>query len=81
MNAIDTKAARLAAAHAFMLEDEDFAYDDSEARAHLAEGRSIFYIEETTPKGLVIREQPDGTRDLVALDDDGGFKVVGPVRA
>jgi hypothetical protein len=78
MNAIDPTAAKRDAAHAFMLDDEDFAYDDSEARGHLAEGRPIFYLEPNTPKGLVVRERPDGGRDLVELDDQGGYRVVGP---
>ncbi len=67
------------AAHDFMLEDEDFEDDGSEAARHLAEGRPIYYAEPETPAGLVIRESPDGSRVYVRLDGQGGLVVVGPV--
>jgi hypothetical protein len=78
MNAIDPKAAKLDAADVFMLEDEDFAYDDSEARRHLAAGRPIYYAEANTPEGLMVRESPDGRKELIQVDADGAFRVVGP---
>ncbi len=71
--------AREEVAHAFMLEDADFADDDSEARRHLAAGRPIFYVEPETPEGTVIRESPDGSRDYVQLDGHGGYRVIRPV--
>lgn len=79
MGRMDADFARQEAAHAFMMEDEDFADDDSEARRHLAAGRPIFYMEPETATGLVIREGPDGAKDYVMLDEQGGYKVVGPV--
>jgi hypothetical protein len=62
-----------------MLEDEDFAYDDSEARRHLAAGRPIYYTEASTPHGHVVRESLDGRKDLIKVEGDGSFTVVGPV--
>lgn len=79
MGKLDPSQARLDAAHAFMLEEADFADDDSEARRHLAAGRPIFYMQPDTPGGLVIRESPDGSKDFVELSDDGGYRVVRPV--
>lgn len=38
------------------------------ARAHLEAGRPIHYVEETTPDGHVIREHPDGRRELLRVD-------------
>ncbi|WP_407549688.1 hypothetical protein [Xanthomonas euvesicatoria] len=35
----------------------------------LAAGEPIYYFEDDTPEGLVIRESPDGTRVLVAYRD------------
>lgn len=78
MGKIDPTKMLLEAAHAFMLEEADFADDDSEARRHLAAGRPIFYVEPETPAGMVIRESPDGSRDYVQLDGHGGYKVVRP---
>ncbi len=79
MNAIDTKAAKLAAAHAFMLEDDDLIDDGGEARRHLAAGRPIYFADASTPCGHVVRESPDGLKELVKVEGDGAFKVVGPV--
>lgn len=39
--------------------------DDAAARAHLAAGRAIYYVEADTPRGLQIKEYPDGRRELV----------------
>jgi hypothetical protein len=75
---IDPDQARLDAAHAFMLEDDDFEDDGAEARRHLAAGRPIYYVEPGTPKGLVVRESPDGRKDLVQVDPDGSYRVIGP---
>jgi hypothetical protein len=44
------------------------AHDDgAAAKEHLAAGRAIYYREEDTPPGLVIREQPDGRREFVSF--------------
>lgn len=46
--------------------DVAFSCDEGTAvRGHLAAGRSIYYREESTPTGLVIRRNPDGSRQLV----------------
>ena len=46
--------------------------DDGEAaRSHLLAGRPVYYVEENTPKGLIVREHPDGRRDLVRMDPLG----------
>ncbi|WP_447578731.1 hypothetical protein [Achromobacter kerstersii] len=46
--------------------DAAFSCDEGSAvREHLAAGRSIYYREENTPAGLVIRRNPDGSRQLV----------------
>ena len=51
----------------------------SEARRHLEAGRPIYYMEPNTPKGLVIREYPDGRREFVRLDQNGAIEVVEPI--
>lgn len=45
--------------------------DSSAARAHLAAGREVYYVEEDTPPGLLIKEHPDGRRDLVRFHRTG----------
>jgi len=74
---IDPHQARLDAADAFMLEDEDFDDDGAEARRRLAAGLPIYYVEPDTPKGLVVRESPDGQKDLIQVDPDGAYRVIG----
>jgi len=50
--------------------------DDGEAaRAHLAAGRAIYYGEHDTPAGLVVKEYPDGRRELVRFDHLGEHRV------
>lgn len=39
------------------------------AQAHLDAGRPIYYCEDDTPEGLVVREMPSGQRDLVKMVD------------
>ncbi|PJX23381.1 hypothetical protein CAP48_12600 [Advenella sp. S44] len=39
--------------------------DGAAARAHLQAGRPVYYREDNTPPGLVIKEFPDGRRQLV----------------
>lgn len=42
--------------------------DGRAARSHLAAGRAIYYGERDTPPGLVVKEYPDGRRELVRFD-------------
>jgi len=41
------------------------------ARAHIAAGHPIYYRERTTPTGTVVKEYPDGHRELVTFDLTG----------
>ena len=51
--------------------------DDARAvRGLLSRGISVYYSEEDTPDGLLVRENPDGTRQLVRISFDGGDTVV-----
>lgn len=45
--------------------------DGSAANARLAAGYPIYYSEDDTPAGLVIKENPDGSRQLVRCDPAG----------
>lgn len=45
--------------------------DDGAARARLAGGYPIYYSEDDTPDGLVIKKHPDGRRELVRCDPAG----------
>jgi len=42
----------------------------------LAKGISAYYSDDETPDGLLIREQPDGTRQLVRVNFDGDDTVI-----
>lgn len=42
------------------------APDDFAARNALAAGFPVYYVEDDTPHGLVIKEHPDGRRQLVS---------------
>lgn len=50
--------------------------DDSAARSHLAAGRPIYYGEDDTPPNMVIKEYPDGRRELVRPNLEGPDEVV-----
>lgn len=51
-------------------------HDDGEAaRSHLTAGRPIYYGERDTPPGLVVKEYPDGRRELVRFDHLGEHRV------
>ena len=39
--------------------------DDFAAREMLAAGKPIYYVEADTPAGLIVKELPDGRRQLV----------------
>jgi hypothetical protein len=81
MIAIGSKAAKQDAADAFMLDDDDLIDDGAEARRHLAAGRPVYYAEADTPEGLVVRESPDGSKDLIRVDPDRVVRVIGPPEA
>jgi hypothetical protein len=55
--------------------------NESAAREHLAAGRAISYREDSTPPRHVIREYPDGHRELIFIDTDGKEHVVRPLAA
>lgn len=52
------------------------AASSAAAREHLAAGRWIYYRERDTPRGLLVKEYPDGRRELVQLDAGGEDRVV-----
>lgn len=45
--------------------------DGAAARSHLDAGRPIYYSEDDTPDGLLIKRHPDGRRELVRFDPKG----------
>lgn len=45
------------------------------ARAHLEAGRSIYYSEDDTPEGLLIKKLPNGHRELVRFAPSGDVVV------
>ncbi len=45
------------------------------ARAHLAAGRPIYYVDPAYPDDIV-KEYPDGRRELVSVDDDGQISAL-----
>lgn len=53
---------------------------DRVARSHLVAGFPVYVSNEDTLPGTVIRENPDGTRELVCFDADGEH-VVAPLPA
>jgi len=61
--------------------ERDLAHDDgAAARGHLEAGRAIYYTERDTPRDQVIREHPDGGRELVTFDELGQERIIGAVR-
>ena len=46
--------------------DGDFA-----VREHLAAGRPVYYTDDDTPEGLLIKKYPDGRRELVRYFREG----------
>ncbi|WP_420962420.1 hypothetical protein [Brucella sp. IR073] len=54
-------------------------YDDGAAALeHLKAGFPIYYIEDDTPEGLLVKEYPDGRRELVRFDE-AGDEVIRPL--
>lgn len=50
----------------------DLAHDDGQAaRDHLAAGLPIYFRDDSTPEGLVIKQYADGRRVLVSFDQGG----------
>lgn len=43
------------------IEESAIRGDDSAARIHLAAGRAIYYSEDATPEGLIIKEEGGDT--------------------
>jgi hypothetical protein len=48
----------------------------SAVKSLLKKGISAYYGEDDTPEGLLIRESPDGTRQLVRINFDGEDTVI-----
>ncbi|MHB1757774.1 MAG: hypothetical protein ACYCT9_09740 [Leptospirillum sp.] len=52
------------------------AHDDGRAaKQHLAAGRPVYYGDERFPEGL-IKEYPNGYRQIVSVDPDGRITVI-----
>ncbi|GAN81510.1 hypothetical protein [Acidocella aminolytica] len=45
--------------------------DGAAAKEHLQAGFPIYYAKDDTPAGLLIKEHPDGRRELVRFDRAG----------
>ncbi|WP_337180299.1 hypothetical protein [Sphingopyxis granuli] len=58
-----------------MIEAALIHHDGAAAREHLAAGFPIYYSEVDTPADVVIKEFPDGHRELVRFDHDGEHRV------
>lgn len=56
---------------AAILEDAGLHDDGAAARSHLEAGFPIYYSETDTPADAIIKEYPDGRRELVRVDADG----------
>jgi len=49
--------------------------DGTAARSHLDAGFPIYYSEAETPAGVVVKQYPDGRRELVRFDVNGEHVV------
>lgn len=49
--------------------------DGSAAREHLRSGRPIYYCDEDFDEEDILREWPDGTREIVDIDDQGRISI------
>lgn len=45
--------------------------DGAAAQEHLQAGFPIYYVEDDTPPNLLVKEHPDGRRELVRFDEAG----------
>lgn len=45
--------------------------DGAAARDHLNAGFPVYYCDENTPYGMVVKQHPDGRRELVSFDASG----------
>jgi hypothetical protein len=54
--------------------------DGSAAQEHLRSGRPIYYCEDDVDEDGIVREWPDGTREIVDIDDQGHI-ALSPVLA
>ena len=52
------------------LEKRLMQLDDTTARAHLDAGFPIYYMEESTPEHLIVKEYPSGRRQWIRLVND-----------
>jgi hypothetical protein len=52
--------------------ESELMHDDgAAAKEHLAAGLPIYFREADTPAGLVVKDYPDGRRELVYFDQTG----------
>lgn len=56
---------------AAILENAMLNDDGAAARSHLEAGLPIYYSEDDTPADAIIKEYPDGRRELVSFDLNG----------
>ncbi len=56
---------------AAIIENAALHDDGAEARSHLDAGFPIYYSEQETPQGVIIKEYPGGSRELVRFDRHG----------
>lgn len=49
--------------------------DGAAAQEHLEAGFPIYYANDDTPAGLLIKEHPDGRRELVEFDEAGDHVI------
>ena len=54
-----------------MIEQAGLNDDGAVSHSHLRSGLPIYYSETDTPEGAVIKEYPDGRRELVRFDAYG----------
>ena len=54
--------------------------DGSAAQEHLRAGRPIYYCDDDLSDNRMVREWPDGTREIVDIDDTGHATVLACVR-
>ena len=58
-----------------MIEAASLDDDGAVAGEHLAAGHPIYYSNVDTPAGLLIKEYPDGRRDLVRFGPEGEHRI------